>query len=267
MRLFERSYRLVIETIEVSDLWIRFKVEKTMTTAANKAEIKVSNLTPDNIRHIQALDEVPVQLDAGYVEGRSTIFLGQMRSAFTTREGPDVITTLKAGDKEASTRKGRINKTIPKGTALDVTAIDLIKAMGVTQYDPAALKRTFGSVSFARSSVLHGNAARELTAICRSQGLTWSIQNGVLEVVPVGGTIKSNQAIELRPDTGLVGSPSIDNKGALTAKALIQPGLEPGRIVVVKAEFVSGQFRLESVSYSGDSEGNDWYGDCKGQAY
>lgn len=267
MNLFDRSYRLVVDTLEVSALWLRFKIEKSLTTQANKAEFKIANLSPDNIQRLQTLKEVPVQFDAGYLDGRSMLFLGQTRASQTVREGPDVITTLKAGDNEASMRKGRIAKTVSKGTAVSVTAIDLVKAMGVQHYDVAALQRTFGNASFARSTVLSGSAARELTAICRSQGLTWSVQNGVFEVIPVGGNLQKGQAVVLKPESGLVGSPSVDSKGALSAKALIQPGLEPGRVVVVQGEFVSGQYRIESATYEGDTEADPWYASIKGQAY
>ena len=49
-------------------------------------------------------------------------------------------------------------------------------------------------------------AAEQLTELCRSAGLEWSVQSGVLQLLPRGRALQRS-AVVLSSDTGLVGSP------------------------------------------------------------
>ena len=62
---------------------------------------------------------------------------------------------------------------------------------------------------------------------------------------------------------GLIGSPEPGTKGATVCTALLQPGLVPGAPVQLQSEYVSGTFRIERVSCSGDTSGRAWYADLE----
>ena len=66
-------------------------------------------------------------------------------------------------------------------------------------------------------------------------------------------TATSESAIEVSAKRGnLVGSPAPKDKG-LEVRALLDPGIRPGRRVVVVSAQVRGTYSVQSVDYIGDS--------------
>lgn len=273
---FRRRCRIVVGTTEVIGiaqdpslaLTVRFQVEKTLTTP-NKAEVHIFNMLPERRAAIAALDATPVQIDAGYEDGFSTIYLGTLRSAQVTRDGADVILSLSSGDGEAAYKK-RASFSVKKGTQADVVIRQLALALGVLEGNLSEaiskIKASPVAQVFTDGTVIQGNAAREMTNICRAAGLTWSIQDGKLQFLSVKESLKGT-AILLTPTTGLIDQPSVDNKKVLKARMLMAPDVFPGRIVVIDSEFVKGQYRIERTIHSGDTSGQDWFIDIEGKAY
>ena len=105
---------------------------------------------------------------------------------------------------------------------------------------------------------MSGSAASELTALTRSAGLEWSIQDGAFQFLDRNKSLDSF-AIVLSPETGLVGSPSVSNKGIVSGVSLIIKDMIPGRQIDVQARFVRGRARLEKTRHIGDTHGDDWH--------
>jgi hypothetical protein len=268
--LFLRSVRLVVGTLNVTGLRVTFSVAKSLKPEPNKAEISVYNLSEASRAQLEQLQEVPVQLDAGYEAGSSTLFLGTLRTALTVRDGPDLVTSLGAGDGEKQIRSARVSVSVRKQTSADVVLRDVARALGVGEGNLADATKTlkFSTVGqlFAQGTVLTGNAAREMTHLCRSLGLTWSIQDGKLQLLPLA-TALAGAAVLLSPSTGLVDSPSVDNAGVLSARMLMAPDVFPGRLLVLDSERLKGQYRIESTTHVGDTHGSDWYIDLEARRY
>jgi hypothetical protein len=128
--------------------------------------------------------------------------------------------------------------------------------------------RERGVVPFGKGTLLFGNAARALDDFCRSADLEWSIQDGVLQILDRGKALES-QAVLLSANTGLIGSPTVDHKGIVTFKALIQPDLVPGHKVAFDTRNfkVSQGYRIQECEYTGDTLGSPtspWF--CEGKA-
>lgn len=253
----------------------RFTVEKTLKPEPNKAEIAICNLTTFHQTQIDALGTVPVQLDAGYSGATSTIFLGDLRSGFTTSEGPDDWTLISSGDGEQQIRTSRINVSIAKGTNTDQVLKQVALAIGVGagNLEDAArkIKSAFSGTGnlFSMGTVLSGSAYREMCSICNSLNLEWSIQDGKLQILEKGKAL-ATQAIVLNKETGLLGEPTIDNKGVMSCTMLLQKDVFPGRIVLLQGERLRGQFRLEETTHKGDtreSGANSWCIEAKGKRY
>jgi hypothetical protein len=270
-RLFQRSFRLVVDRLALRDLDIAFKVKRTLKKEPNTAEIDIYNLHPENRRRIESRKDVRVVLEAGYARppgvtdpayaGVSLIFAGDLRSARSFREGGDIVTKISSGDGEKKKQKSRIKATFPPGTSIKKVFEACARAMGVGIGNLSALQRVefpkAGAV-FSGGTVLYGNAADELDGLCRSADLEWSIQNGVLQILTRGEALR-DEVIVLSPSTGLIGSPTLSSDGVLHAETLMIPDLFPGRRVQVRSENVSGVFRVETCEYVGNTAGNgDW---------
>lgn len=268
--LFDRYLSIKVDTLSVSNLRCSFKVERTLSPEPNTAEIKVLNLSGSERAQIEQYRRVPVEVDAGYQDAHGVIFLGHLRTGYSTRSGSDIVTVLASGSGEYAYRKARTSRSIPPKTKpADVIRL-LVQDLGVdpgnTEKAVAAIGKAGLPAMFDSGTILAGSAAREMTRVCQACGLTWSIQDGKIQILPLR-TALQGQAIELTPDTGLVGEPSLDNMGVVKGRALMIPDMMPGRKIVVNDTRVKGQFRLEKVTHAGDTHAQDWYVDFEGRRY
>jgi hypothetical protein len=287
--LFLRTCRLVVGTLDVSNFHIHFKIDKTLKPEPNKALVEIWNLSPEHQAQLSELapgkkvakkkgktsaallGKIPVRLDAGYIgPGNDLLFLGDLRTVDTEVNGPDWVTSLTSGDGERAFRTARINKSFSPGVPVSKALEALVSALGVGRGNLSRVLSQLQLQGAARAlvggAVFSGPVARELTNFCRAADLEWSIQDGALQFVDLN-TALADKAIVLTPETGLVGSPSVDAAGVMACKSLIMPGLRPGRIAVLKSREIKGQFRIESVSYDGDNYEGDWLAEVKGKRY
>jgi hypothetical protein len=269
-KLFGRDYRVIVSTIEIRSLDLSFTIAKSLKPEPNTCELKIWNLNETNRSRLEEMKTAPVSVEAGYEDGMSLLFLGDLRTAISTRDGPDIVTTLASGDGEKAYRKARCNVSLAKGTSIDAAVKSLTKQLGLSQGNVdemvAGLKFTKNGQLLSQGTVLTGSAARELTALLKSVGLTWSIQDGKVQLLELGKAL-AGQAIYLTRETGLIGSPTIDNKGVMSCRMLMIPDVFPGRLMVLKAERISGQFRIDAAKYSGDTFGTNWYIDVEAKRY
>lgn len=274
--LYGRAYRITVGTLEIDSskalvpLSVQFSVKKNLKPEPNKAEISIVNLKEDHRTQIDQAGSVPVKIEAGYKGHMSMLFLGDLRTSISVRNGPDFITSVASGDGEKAIRTARVNKSIKKGTPIDDVLKTAARAIGVSDgnLNQAVAQLKFSTVGslFAEGTVLSGNAAREMTALCRSVGMSWSVQNGKLQLLPIGQALKA-EAIKCSATTGMIGSPSVDNKNVLSVRMLMAPDIEPGRLLVLDSLYLKGNYRIEETTHAGDYRGNDWYVDIKGQRY
>ncbi len=297
--LFGRAYSLVVAPagsagtlgaiestlgFDVSNLTIAFKVKKTLKPDPNTATVEIYNLAQASRKVLEDASKLVMRLEAGFVEtGTSQIYFGEVRSAWTEWDGPTCKTTIATGDSEKEIQEARIHVPIGPGVPADIALLAIAKAIKVGPGNLAqavALLKTKGLVlgMFGSGTVISGNAARELTDFCRSARLEWSIQDGKLQILDKSKPLQE-KAVLLSPDSGLVGSPSIDfnatsksKKGGIYVKArsFIIPDLLPGAKVVVDAKSVHGAFRIEEIEYTGETSGGDsspWYADMVLRSY
>jgi hypothetical protein len=262
--------------LNISGMRIQFEVTKNLKQEPNKAVIKIHNLTKDHRHQIESLPSVPVQLDAGYADaGTSTIFLGDLRTAISMREGSDIVTTLGGGDGEKKIQTARTSLSFARGTtAADVLkklAFNLGVSVGNVNDAGTKIRVAFANTGnvFTAGTCTMGSASREMTRICRSLGLEWSIQNGKLQILEIGQAL-AGQAIFLDKQSGMIGSPSVDAKGIMTAHALIQPDVFPGRLLVLQGDTLQGQYRIEETHHTGDTHSSgetSWAVEMKSRKY
>jgi len=273
--LFKRSARVVVSTIELTtdspegSLDVAFSVTKTLKPEPNTAEIQVWNLNPDHRSQLEEAEQVPVSIDAGYEDGTARLFLGNLRTAITVREGPDLITTLQSGDGEKEIKTKRINQAIAPGTANDAVLKQVIKALGVGAGNTDEIVSGLGFKSNGKlwpsGTVLSGSASRNMTLLAESFGLEWSIQDGAIQLLQKGAAL-AQLDVAITPNTGLIGSPSVDNEGVLSCQTLLIPEIFPGRTITLESERLSGRYRVEECIYTGDTGGADWYIDLEAKA-
>lgn len=289
MKLFDRRAILTVGTIQINGgvlqgrlLGVKFDfhVTKTIDGKPNKAEIHITNMNPSHRAALEGAASIPVQLEAGYAEGTSVLFLGTLRSATSVKDGPDWVTTIGSGDGEKAVQTARINVSIAPGTNTDEVFRKLAKALGVGEGNLAQAAQTIRSAFsgtgniFTAGTVLTGQASAEMNRICRSLDLEWSIQNGKLQILERTKALAGKAILlsGLGIGTGMIGSPSIsvdskDQRQVLSAEMAMIPDVYPGRIMIVESIDKSGQFRIESSEHQGDTHGPKWGITVKAKRY
>lgn len=268
-QIFRRAYRLVVGDLDLSNLAISFSVKKSLKPAPNVCEIRIRNLSQDHRNLLATPKSLPVRLEAGYVGALATLYLGEMRSVQSTIEGPTVVTELTSADSEDPHRKAKMNVPISGKSPAEVLQL-MVQGFGVGPGNAAQMagnlrKRGFADV-YGKRAVISGHLRNELNDFCKSAGIEWSVQDGKFQFLDLNKPLEG-QAVELSAETGLVGSPTVDNKGLASATSLLQPLLVPGRKVSFQAVNLKGGYRIINVEYTGDTASQEWYAKLQCRKY
>jgi hypothetical protein len=266
-KLFGRKINLQIDTIvwegvTFPGMRIAAKVVRSLKTTANSAQVTVYNMSPEHRNSLTKVAAPTVALTAGYQNQLTRLFVGQAVHVKHEKlvEDGDVTTTVMTTDSGLNQQLKRVKKSFPKGARAGDVLDAIVKALGIKVGNLAQAKTRLnagkGATIYAQGAALSGNAANELTALCRSCGFEWSIQDGALQILDAGKALDS--AAIVLDSSLLIGTPSISNKGIVEFMTFLQKDFTPGRQVQLAHEFVSGVFRLEKCEYSLDSYSDDW---------
>lgn len=271
-QLFGRAVDVVVGKYRLVGLDCSFEITKTIRGEPNTCSLKIWNLSAAQQSSLEQVAPrrrwqtkgVPVRIEAGYGTERAVLWIGELRNVVTELEGEDRITSLDSGDGYLAIQNTRVNLSYGPMTKVDTVFAALaakLAAAGiaVNGVDAKLFSITGMGKFYPHGTVLSGSVAQELTDFCRSAGLEWSIQDGVLEVLDRGQP-KRGKAILLssEPNTGVIGSPSIDADGIVTVKTLLLPDLRVGGIVTLDCARIKGNFRVEKATWSGETGGDEW---------
>lgn len=282
--LFGRAYRLRVQTLPLTflefassadyqQLDFSFRVTRTLSKEPNTAEISILNLSDRHRSELEIMENSFVELFAGYESGSSLIFKGDIRSIENNKDVDTWLTSLSSGDGEKTVRTARVNKSFPPGTTVTTVLTAIAKTMkdanggkGVTIGNVVSIApqgALLGAgVQFLNGCTVSGPSAKEFDRICRSAGLEWSIQNNVIQLLPVDRPLPVS-AVVLSSKTGLVGTPRVSSDGAIFLRSLMIPGLEPGKLIVVATTALNATVVAQRCDYIGDTSGQDWYIDIE----
>lgn len=271
MPQFRRTLQVQVENVLFQDLDVTFNIVRTLEKEPNSCELRVFNLNLEHRNELAKLQDVFVSVQAGYEGEVSEIFKGDLRTAYSERDGPDWITTISSGDGLKAIRRARINKSFAPGTKVGKVLRELIKELGIDSgnlesallIDPAF---TGAGSEYINGTTVSGQASEELDAVLRSVGKEYSIQSNTLQILNVAQPL-DGFVFSLTPTTGLIGSPTIGADGVVNARALLNGQILPGRKVQIASQHIPGTFvRVERAEFIGDTSGQDWYVDLEGKA-
>jgi hypothetical protein len=255
-----------------------FRVEKSIKPEPNKCALQIWNLSREQRAQIEQMrpkkDDktgIPVLIEAGYKEaGAAQIFLGDLRTVFSERVGADWITTVESGDGEQAQQTARINQAFGPRTSPEVVLNAIVRTLGVGEGNVAktlAKLRVSGVANLFEGRVaIKGRAADALTNFTRSAGLEWSIQDGALQILD-RDKVLDGFAVRLGAGSGLIESPSVDPKGVLTCKMLLQPSIRVGALLVLESLTARGNYRIERAAWECDTHGRPWYVTVEAKRY
>lgn len=269
------------DTIVIENMRVKFSTEKHLGKHPNEATITISNLSEATRKALQVKPLV-VTLECSYGDGEyAVVFKGDIRQAQSEHSHTDWLTKLQLGDGDRAYSNARVSQTFRGATSGKDVLIAAAAAMGLhvptSVADATSMAKNFASNGFS----LQGPAHNVISDVLDPQDMSWSIQDGQMQVLTETQVIDGNgvvtstgtvPAIVVSQDTGMVGVPdysvpkTLGKPPILKVKTLIDARLRPGRLMQLQSEGVHGNFRIEDVKMVGDTHANEWYAEVQAKA-
>lgn len=262
-------------------LHIKFRVEKDTLGQPNRMDLSVYNLSPDTRGRLKTAGAYVV-LRAGYrvdAGNLPILFEGNARTIDHQQDRADRVTRIQCGDGETSYQYGVVNQSwgagvakvdIAKYLAQELQAADSnLRIDGfLGRLNPAGAANPsriiFSNTSFYSGYAVFGSAFTEMKKLL-GNAYDLYILDG--ELVALNAAAASpGDAILLDAAHGLIDSPEhcSPNPGStvslLKAKSLLNARLQPAGLVRIESvdKAVTGNYRIQKVTHTGDLAGNDW---------
>jgi hypothetical protein len=274
-QLFERAVILTVgqepptgdfskqvpDAIQVKDLRVAFRIEKSLKKEPQKAQISVWNLATKS-RGQLAGKGLRVALEAGYKGSIALLYVGHTRTIDHHKASVDWITKLECGTNERQIQFGTVSESFKPGAKISEVAE---KAAGKLVNDLGNLGKQMAGIkdTFASGYAMHGSAADELDRVLSPRGYSWSIQDGRMQILKLNETIQEEE-IELTSETGLIGTPELGSpiaKGGpsvVKMRSLLQGRIRCGGRINLKSVVRSGLHKVIAVTHTGDTFGGAW---------
>ena len=211
--------------LSITDLRIKYTVEKSLRGPPNTANIQIYNLTPANSAQIKnEFDDVII--DSGHVGNSRIVFRGSIKYPFHYRDTNDWITEIQAadGDKDYN---AIVNTTLAAGTSADDAVDQILAAMPNTRRGTIQLN----PYRHLRGRVLAGPTRHVLDRFAREHGAAWSVQDGSLDIIAADAALPS-EAVVVNSDTGMIGAPEISGKG-VRVKMILNPQVRINGLIIL----------------------------------
>lgn len=289
MRQWKREYRLTAgvrgsEGFRIESggatrpLHISFNLEKSDTQSSNTGTITVSNLSDEHKAILNQADCF-VEFYAGYGNDLGLVFSGGVTSTSEDLSGADrdfkveLIDGFTYNDLPGWLS---LNGTVSCSEVLDklVEAMEIDSAI-ITEAAQAKLDEAKYDNGFS----FVGKLKAAMKNVLRKAGVTYSIQNGILQVYVYGESI-TPKAYSLSAETGLINIPkkitisqNNSNTGSTSTSStgttdkgipgyevdfFLNPAIGVNDLIVLKSKAISGFFRVHKLSMSGDNYSGDW---------
>ena len=275
------------KALDLSAFQFSFKTVQQDVESPNNCAIRVYNLAQSTVDTLAKFEYSRVTLQAGYEAAYGVIFQGQIKQVRIGRESATTTyVDLLAADGDMAYNNAFVKQTLAAGSAarerLQAAKNEMAK---FGTLDGPLLTETGGVLP--RGKVLFGMAREVMRQECQNNGLSWNINNGQINVVPLGGYLPGD-ALVLNSFNGLVGIPEQTENG-LQLRCLLNPRIVVGGLVKIDNKSVNqlvnqkgtapipynsyvglqllanvsndGLYRVYVAEHAGDTRGQNWYTD------
>lgn len=258
--------------LDVSNLRCVFHAEKKLDETPNYSQIAITNMAMSTISQIRPGDRVTVE--AGYENGNfGLIFSGDVVQPYVERtEVVDINLILVCQDADVFLNSAFTAKTLEKGSSNQDVIAACVQGSNVTQ--GLITDKLAAQSAFIRGKVMFGKSADYLRRAAYSADSQFYVEDAEINIISAED-YRPGTAVELNPDTGLIGDPSQTDDG-VSVKCLLNPSIKLNTLIHVSAESIKrkmvskegdatpelpadGVYRVVKITYDGDTHGDDWY--------
>lgn len=255
----QRIYRLTIQnvdengmpidkaTIIENPITIEFSVNRTLFAEVNTLDAEIYNLAPDTYNQL-FFDYFnckyrTVILEAGYkTTGLSTIFIGDMWSCYTRRQGSDTITKMHCivGLKSLQQNTDVTLGGITRDKVLAKLADDMLLKLEIYSGEDK---------KFTRDVSISGNSMKAVQQYSDNSAF---IDNGKLIILDDNDAIKGDVVL-INDQSGLLGVPQHED-AILSVDIIFEPRIIVGQIIEVNSRIhpmFNGQYKVYGIKHEG----------------
>jgi hypothetical protein len=292
---YKRKYkiRVLIGTKEVtladSDneqqgvLHCTFNIDRPGYKAPYYAEVEVWNTKVELENELFQAENAKVIVEAGYEDGSfGEIWNSALFQVLLDRENvTDYKLTLRCMDGLGLFDNNIVNEAMGAGATVE-TIVDTVTSKAETTIPIQYMTRDLKLVSLPRARILYGPPKQILEEIGDNHDAQMFWEDGKLCFSKITDSSNVAQAVEIGPDSGLIGTPQQIPYG-VTFKCLLNPLLKikaPPMLTklnmtryrlqkITQGALVSrldqdGLYKVVKIQHIGDTRGNDWYTEVTG---
>lgn len=274
---FLRKYRILVakgdETVDVSDMRCKFRVEKQWAQQPNMTLLTIYNLSATTENDIIKNAE-SISIEAGYDNGIfGQIFRGNIIQFYRGKEDSTTYTlNILSLDGDNFLNYGTVAFSLNRG----VGQREQIERVAEKSSIPATIgdiKALDNSQKLSRGKVFFGASKDYLRDASKTSNAIFDVDNNVVNIRKVD-SIPEGKAVLLNTETGLVGFPSQTDLG-VNCKALINPQIIVSGLIQIDNASVNqkqialgkflrplaadGVYRVIKLTHLGDTRGQEWY--------
>lgn len=282
-RQFKRVYDLTVipsdgEARIIKDLRINFEITKSVLSFPNLCKLVIYNPNEETKSALQK-KFTKIVLNVGYEGDVRLLFKGEVRNIFQIKNGIDRLITVYAGDGERDWQNAAFNKTFTENVTISAAIEEVLKTFKeVTIGTINGLPQVADKL---RGQTLSGSSKDILDDFSNEYGFDWSIQDGEVIITPIESPLENDEAVLINAATGMIGSPTLTEIGA-DVNTLLNPRLLPNRAFKIESvnsdiqlgnlffrnvpkTSAEGIYKIQEVSFKGDSREGDWISSVKGR--
>lgn len=250
-------------------LHINFDIQKADTSSSNSAKISLWNLSKTTLSLLEKKD-CRLALRAGYGTRMPLLFEGTVSYATTQLDNADRKTDIELVDSLKSTRDSYLSISYTEPVSWRKIFDDVADKMGVAV--SYSYNATFVDISSGYSFV--GKGTDVIAKGCASCGLSWTIQDGILQIKKPGDTM-NREVFVISKDTGLVGIPArvaLEQNNNEVKKLgydvsfLLNGAIGVNDYIKLESNVVTGFFKVFSINHAGDNMSGDWLSSARLEA-
>lgn len=257
---FQRRYRITIQSSDGAaividkDLTAVFNIHRSVSSSLNMMTLEIYNLSAATRSQIFqdrfSTRRYKIIVELGY-SALSTVFVGDIYEANSTRQGTNIITTIDARDGNFDTSQTIVNTTFKEGS----TIYDIIDFMARAFPNVSIRHITHNELDgvFERPVVLEGNVYELIKQYSNSKLNQVYIDLGVINVLGQNEVIVNSNLTLIDASTGMINTPRRD-QSFLTVTTLLEPRVVMGQIVEVNSKIqpqYNGVYKVLGVTHRG----------------
>lgn len=259
---FGRNYKITIQVTDATaiiiemPLTIQFNIHRSVSASLNGMTLQIYNLSEHhrNLIYQDRFDtrRFKIIVEMGY-DTLSTVFIGDIFQAGSSREGVNIITTIDARDGNFDTNQSVVNVTLAKGTTLRQALEYLAKQFPNLTIGTITNNTPGMQDVFERPIVLEGNVYQLIKLYANMKLTQPHVDLGVINILGQNEVLVNNNLSLIDASTGLLNTP-VRDQAFLTVTTLLEPRVIMGQVVQVESKIMpqyNGIYKVLGVTHKG----------------